>query len=168
MKYSENRHKIKSGDIIALSHYKWASFYDLQIQAVRIFTQSEYTHVGLVWECAGRLFVIESVTPVIRMVPLSTMAEEGFYHIPMNVPITYAELEFALDKVGNGKYSKWQAIKAQLNLLKSGEDNLWQCCEFVKECRKLSGVDVGNKITPSGVVKHLQELGYAVSFYDNK
>lgn len=164
MKYSEIKSKIKSGDIIALSHYKWASWYDFQVQMVRVFTQSEFTHVGLVWEVAGRLFVIEAVEPVVRITPLSHCAEEGFYWAPLNTPISDEELEFALSKVGKAKYSKWQAIKSQFKSLKVGEDDLFECAEFVICARKLSGVNLGDVATPSEVVKAAQESGSPLYF----
>ena len=168
MKYSEIRHNIKSGDIIALSHYKWASLYDLQVQAVRLFTQSEYCHVGLVWKIGGRLFVIESVTPKIRIKPLSHFVKDSFYWMPMKANICNDELEFALEKIGEGEYSKWQAIKGQLNLLKIGKDNNWQCAEFLIECRKRSGVMLGDKATPSAIVKAVQALGRPVYLIDKE
>jgi hypothetical protein len=53
MQYADIRPQIKSGDLIALHHDDWGSLYDLQIQAVQTFTQSEYCHVAPVWvaEC---------------------------------------------------------------------------------------------------------------------
>ena len=168
MRYSKIRGSIKSGDIIALSHYKWASLYDLQIQIVRLSTQSEYCHIGLVWEIGGRLFVIESVTPKIRIKPLSHFVEDGFYWIPMDKGISEAELEFALGKVGKGQYSKWQAIKGQLSSLKIGVDDFWQCAEFLIECRKLSGCNLGDKATPAAVVKTLQTQGFPVFLIDEE
>ena len=168
MRYSKIRDSIKSGDIIALSHYKWASLYDLQIQIVRLSTQSEYCHIGLIWEIAGRLFVIESVTPKIRIRPLSHFIKDSFYWIPMDKAISDNELEFALEKVGVGSYSKWQAIKGQLNSLKIGGDDLWQCAEFLIECRKLSGCNLGDKATPAAIVKTLQSQGFPVFLVDEE
>lgn len=153
MRYQDARPNIKSGDVIAFTHRKWGSFYDLQIQAVRFFTQSEYSHVALVWEIGGRLFLIESVVPLIRIVPLSMFAEEGFYHLPMHCDMSDAELEFALSEVGKGQYSKWQAILAQVRGIKVGADALWECAEFVIASRRESGIDLGPKATPSAVVQ---------------
>lgn len=168
MNYSEARPQIRSGDLIVLSHYKWASWYDLQVQAVRFGTQSEYSHIGIAWVIGGRVFVVESVTPVIRMVPLSLMVDEGFYWIPLDADIADAELEFALSKIGTGRYSKLQAIMAQLRTLKIGADNLWECAEFVIMARKLSGVDLGDKATPSAVVRAAQDRGAPVYFVRDK
>lgn len=164
MKYIDMRDRIQSGDVIALSHYAWGSFYDLQVQAVRVGTESEYSHVGLAWVIAGRVFVLESVVPFVRLVPLSAMAERGFYWMPMDVPMSEMELEFALSKVALGRYSKWQAILAQFRKLKIGVDDLWECAEFLIAARRLSGVDLGDKATPSAVVRAAQDRGSAVYF----
>lgn len=164
MDYTTVRGKIQSGDLIALSHYKWASWYDLQVQAVRIGTQSEYSHVGMAWVVGDRVFVIESVTPVIRMVPLSLLAADGFYWSPLGADISEPELAFALSKIGGGRYSKLQAVLAQLRRLRIGVDDLWECAEFVIVCRRLSGVDLGDKATPSAVVRAAQDLGAPVYF----
>lgn len=160
--YSNVRDRIKSGDVLALTHKAWGTLYDLQIQIVRFFTQSEYAHVGLIWEVGGRLFVIESVEPLVRIVPLSHFADEGFYWISMREPIDQAELEFALAKVGVARYSKWQAILAFLRRLKIGADNLESCTEFLIQCRRLSGLDMGQVATPTALVEHLLALGRPV------
>lgn len=159
MKYEDIRAKIQSGDIVALSHTQWGSWYDLQIQAVRIGTESEYSHVGLVWVAGGRVWLIESVTPFIRLVPLSHLTKQGFYWIPMNAPVSDAELEFALAEVGVGAYSKWQGILAFFRKLKLVNDGLWECAKFLIMCRRMSGVDLGDVATPSAVVRAAQIQG---------
>lgn len=168
MDYVQLRSSIKSGDLIALTHTKFASWYDLQVQAVRFGTQSEYSHVAMAWVIGGRVWAIESVTPVIRMVPLSLLAADGFYWVPLSADIGEPELEFALSNIGIGKYSKWQAVLAQLRRLKIGADDLWECAEFVIACRRLSGVDLGDKATPSAVVRAAQDLGAPVYFINSK
>lgn len=164
MLYPQLREKIKTGDLIALSHYSWASWYDLQVQAVRTFTQSEYSHVALAVVWADRVWIVESVVPLIRLVPLSHFAEEGFYHVALP-EMQDQELNFALEKVGakSSRYSKLQAILGQLKALNIGEDGFWQCAEFVIACRRLSGIDLGDKATPSAVVQ--AALGYGSLSY---
>lgn len=165
MNYADARQQMKSGDLIALSHYDWASFNDWKVQAVRLGTQSEYSHISMAWVIGGRVFIIESVQPDIRLMPLSNMfGAHGIYWIPLQAPMSDQELEFALSKVGNGKYSVWQAIMAQLRKLKIGADNLWECAEFVIAARRFSGVDLGDKATPSAVVLAAQGQGSPVYF----
>jgi hypothetical protein len=150
--YSEVRHRIKSGDVIAVSHNSLKSFYDLQVMGVRFFQASKYAHVGLAWRVGGRLFMLEAVTPFVRMVPLSHFAEEGFDVICLTTRMSAAELEAALEQVGRVGYSKWQAILGFFKRLKLGADRLTQCCEFVIVNRAISGVDLGDTATPSAVV----------------
>lgn len=158
MNYTAIRDQIQSGDVLAWSHYEWASWYDLQVQAVRICTESEYCHVGLAWVAGGRVWCIESVEPVVRVVPLSNLVGRGFYWLPMRVQMSEQELEFALAKVGHGRYSKLQAVQAQLGTLAIGVDDQWECAELVIAARRLSGCDLGNKATPAAVVLAAQTL----------
>lgn len=156
MNYNEARPLIQSGDLLAWSHYSWATWYDLQVQAVRIATESEYCHVGLALAFAGRVWVVESVQPTVRLMPLSNLLDGGAFWLPLNAPMSDAETEFALAKVGKGKYSKLQAIQAQLNAIEVGADDLWSCAEFLIAARRLSGVDLGPKATPAAVVRAAQ------------
>lgn len=167
--YEEIRGTINSGDLIALTHKEWNSFYDLQVQAVRIFTESEYSHVAVTWVVGGRIFLIESAQPKVRIFPLSNLKDSGFYLIQTpDKPMTERELEYGLKHVGIGQYSKLQAIEGQLNLLNIGDDGLWQCAEYVIAMRRLSGLDLGIKATPGAVVQKALELGYSLQYITNK
>jgi hypothetical protein len=168
MLYADARQKIKSGDIIALTHDAWDSVYDLQVQAVRVFTQSEYAHVGIVWDFAGRKFIIESVSPFVRIVPLSNLVDSGFYHVLMDIPISEIELEFLMSLVGTGKYSKLEAIAAQLNILDIGGSEKWECAEMVISARRQSGVVLDCKATPAALVQCLLEQGKTLQYISNK
>jgi hypothetical protein len=159
--------EIKSGDIIALTHNSWASWYDLQIQAVRIGTMSEYCHVGLIWEIGGRFFVIESVEPKVRLVPLVLYAKQGFYWTPSpgRVEISDDELKFALERVGVAGYSKWLAFCSYFRKItgRSGSaSELEECAKFLIECRLLSGVNLGDSATPAAVMRNLMDQGQPV------
>jgi hypothetical protein len=164
MDYASIRSSIKSGDLIALSHTAWGSLYDLQIQAVRTFTQSEYSHICVAWVIGGRVFVIEAVEPKVRIMPLSNMQDVGFYWIPTNNEMSETELEFGLSKVGIGTYSKIEAIEAQLDLLDIGKDDLWECAELTIAMRKLSSVNLGDKATPAAVVQNALEQGLILNY----
>jgi hypothetical protein len=166
MKYSDIRDDIRSGDIIALSHSSWSSYHDLEVQAVRTATQSEYSHICVAWVFANRVFVIEAVNPLVRIIPLSNMKEEGFYWIQSQNEMSNEELEFAMGKVGLEGYSKLQAIAAQFNMLDIGEDRLWECAELVIAMRKLSGWDLGNKATPAACIKEALRQGYSLKFVE--
>jgi hypothetical protein len=159
MRYEDARPLIRSGDVIALTHRRLRSFYDLQVWLVRIGTVSKYCHVAQVMELGGRLFVLEAVTPLVRMVPLSNFVKEGFEWISLSAPMSDAETERALARVGVAQYSKWQAILAGFKRLKLGADLLEECCEYVICNRRLSGVDLGDVAVPSYVVDQAMRLG---------
>lgn len=159
MKYSECRDEIQAGDLVVFTHYKWASLYDIQVQLVRLFSLTEYTHVGVIVKIGNRLFIAESVSPVVRLVPLSNFAEEGFFVIPTRNPMTDEELEYLLKHVGKAKYSKWQAIKAWLNDLDIGKDGEFECAEYVIAARRLSSLDLGPRAVPACVVQEALNKG---------
>lgn len=164
--YSEIRDEIRSGDIIILSHYKWASFYDLQVMAVRLFSASEYCHIGVAVVFGGRVWVAESVSPVVRLVPLSIYAKDGMYIIPTRTPMNDTELEYLLSKVGTGKYSKWQAMMAYLDRLELGADEHFECAEYAICARRLSGLELGPRAVPASVVKEALKQGLRLEFIE--
>ena len=156
MSYADHRTKIKSGDLLAWSHRPWGSWYDLKVQAVRMFTRSEYCHVGIAWCVADRLFALEAVLAEVRIFPLSRMLP--FYHIP--VPAQWEpEVEaWALKQIGE-QYSQWQAIKAGLGLLKAGDDSIWQCAEYAQEVLARAGIVLPGDPTPTNIVAQAMKFG---------
>jgi hypothetical protein len=168
MKYSEFRSRISQGDIVALSHKSYGSWYDLQIMAIRIFDKTEYTHVGVVVEIGDRKFVLESVEPVVRLMPLSNYLDNGFYIIPMNAPMSDEEFNYGMSLVGKGKYSKIEAIRAFFKKLNLSSRDVYECAKLVIQCRRMSGIDLGNVATPSSVVLAAQNLGKPVYFIDEE
>lgn len=131
------------------------------MQAVRIATQSEYCHIGVAWVTGGRVFVLEAVSPQVRIFPLSKLLP--FYYVEMPNYWNAEVEERALSRVGN-LYSKKQAIMAFLRSLKNGADNQWQCAEYTIDVAKTSGVlPEETQATPSAVISQLQEAGLSVS-----
>ena len=164
--YSEIRDEIQSGDLVVLSHYKWASWYDFQVMIVRVMSATEYTHVGVCVVLGGRVWVAESVEPVVRLVPLSNYAADGMYIIPARHPMKEEELEYLFSKVGKAKYSKWRAIKAYLDRLEIGTDDELECAEYAITARRLSGLDLGHKAVPSCVVKEALKQGLRLEYVE--
>lgn len=153
MKYTDARPLIKSGDLLAWSHRGWCSWYDLQIQAVRIFTRSEYSHVGIAWVIGGRVFVLEAVKPLVRIFPLSKLVP--FYWLPFDGSWTADAEESGLAHIGES-YSTLQAVNGFLGTLRPGADTEWQCAEYVDIVMKANGIDLGPVITPSALVYQAQ------------
>lgn len=158
MEYEKFRPSIRSGDLLAFTHLPLRSFYDLQVQAVRVFTKSEYCHVALAWVVGGRVFVIEAVTPKVRIYPLSKLLP--FWHITTHAPWKPETEEFALSQVGMD-YSKWQAIQAYFG--KPDLDHLWECAELAGQVLAVDGISLGEKFTPSAIVYAAQERDGAIT-----
>lgn len=165
MIYATARPRIRSGDAILLSHSKWGSWYDLQVMAVRLGQMSEYTHAGVAWVVAGRVFILHAIGAGVSITPLSH--ELPFYWIPIDRWTAEAE-EWALARVGE-PYSKWQAIQAFFGRLKAGADGAWQCAEFAAMALNLAGTPVGyDALTPTKLARRLQALDYPIYLVENE
>ncbi len=162
MKYIDYRSKIKTGDILAWTYRDWGSFHSIMMQIVRIFTKSEYGHVGIAWVHAGRVFVIDSTVPKVRIVPLSNFLPA--YVIHMEQPLYKEALERAFELVGKGKYSVLEAIKSYFGMNKNPD--AWQCAEFVQEVLYTNGTDLNCSDTPTEVVFAAQKLGKEMVFIE--
>lgn len=146
---------MQSGDILAFSHDEWASVSDLETQAVRFFTRSEFSHVGVAWVIGGRVFIIEAVVPKVRIYPLSKLLP--FYWIPMRRELSDAAVEAALSIVGED-YSKIEAIRGYFGT-NSEENHLWECAEEVKFVLRKNGITLPGRATPTQVVRDAMGLG---------
>lgn len=159
MNYAAARPHIKSGDLLAWSHRGFRSWYDLKIQAVRFFTRSEYSHVGVALVLGGRVWVVESVTPLVRIVPLSNLLPCYALNVPA-LDWRDEDTEFALSFVGNDEYSYSQreAMRGFFGTNNTA-DSLLECAEFVQIAYRHSGIDLRCRATPSDVVLAVQRLG---------
>lgn len=162
MNYKEIRPTIKSGDVLAWSHTKLRSWYDFKIWMVRLFTQSEYVHVGTAWVIGERVFVIEAVMPLVRIYPLSKLGD--FYHLPLGVRWSPETEALALSYIGH-RYSQVQAVRAPFG--KPPKDNLWQCAELTATISKSDDVNLGELYTPSAIVLAIQRLGVPTTYVIN-
>ena len=118
--YTASRHLIKSGDLLAWSRTGFIS------RLVRAWTGSTYSHVGVAWVVAGRVFVLEALDGkgvVIR--PLSNLLP--VYHVDVGVIWTQERENFALKHVGES-YSFLDAIRAGFGLQPKHKG--WQCVEY--------------------------------------
>ncbi len=162
MKYEDMRHTIKSGDILAFSHEGWDSFYKFKIQMVRMFTKSEYSHVGVAWVIGERVFVIEAVVPCVRIFPLTKCG--NFYHIPMGIEWNDTIEEKALTHIGN-PYSQITAMKAFFHKLNKG--NTEECAALVLTIMDSAGVFLDCRATPDDVVEYAQLRGSPLYLVEN-
>lgn len=156
--YAAYRDNIRSGDLLSWTHRAWDSWYDVQVQAVRLATQSEYSHVGVAWVSGGRVWVLESVTPLPRIVPLSNLLHEGCWVTHMGCEWLPETERFALSMIGNDRYeySKIEAIKAYFGREDMSSDDM-QCAKFSKLIYAKEGIVLPGRATPSGVTLAAQE-----------
>lgn len=150
MKYDEARSQIKTGDLLAWSSGGWRSWHDIQVNLVRIFTRSEFSHVGIALVGAGRVFVLEAVGAGVRLFPLSRALP--FWWIRRRAELGTEAVDFAFDRLGD-RYSRLQAIRAFFGTLTSGEDDRWQCAEYVLGILEADDEVLTNVATPTGVVQ---------------
>lgn len=156
MFYAQARNRIRSGDLLAWSGRGWSSWADWQIQAIRIFGRTEYSHVGVAWVIAGRVFVIEAVGAGVRIYPLSRAAP--FYWLPLGAAWTQGVETLALERVGD-RYSKWDAVRAFFGALPIGSDSRWECAELTLVILRAAGVDLGARAVPSDLVEQALRRG---------
>jgi len=145
MKYADARPLIQSGAVIAWSHRKIRSLYDFKVMLVRLFTMSEYCHVGIVLVMGGRVWVLEAVTPRVRLVPLSNLLP--CYHLT-GLGMTDEQVEAGLALVGKDgvEYSRGDAVKAYFGYNNRADGDI-SCAEFVNTILDLPCLD-----TPSATV----------------
>lgn len=160
-KYSEYRSSIKSGDLLVWKVTSNKTISKITSTIIRLFTLSEYTHVGIAWYIGNRLFVIEACSAGIRLLPLSQCT--SFYHIPMYVNWK-AEYENALLSEIGTSYSYIDAIKGYLKILKPNGNNSWQCAELANYFYKVTGRDYEDNLTPSTLVSAVLNDGHSLTY----
>ena len=165
MDYKEYHSNIKSGDLIVFSATKIRSSYDLLSYIVRLFTMSEYNHIGIAWVIGDRNLIVEAQVPEVKISPLKKLG--SFYHIPMDVDFTDEALEILLDKVGQ-KYSYLEAIKAYFKMNDRTNDD-WICVDYVIYFYESIGINIGDAHTPSDVVKNIiRNHNKSLHYVENK
>jgi hypothetical protein len=162
MKYIDARPNIKSGDLLAWSHRTVRNWHDFKILMVRMFTRSEYSHVGTAWVVGGRVLVIEAVQPKVRIYPLSKLGD--FYLLKMGAPWKPETEEKALFHVGDD-YSEVVALRAFFDQLPV--DTTSECAALVLTITKADGIDLGRRATPDAVVLAAQKLGAITTYISN-
>lgn len=152
MRYVNFRAQIKSGDVLAWTHRGWKTWDDIKSQLVRLFTQSEYSHVGIAVVMGGRVWVLEAVTPRVRLVPLSNLLP--CYHLTgYGMSDEQIEAGLALVCKDNVVYSQCEAIKAFFGNNDPADGKI-ECAELV------SGLlDLRCRATPSAVVEEMLANG---------
>ncbi len=164
--YGQARAVFRSGDLIAQSHGDWQSWAGVQTLAVRVFTGSTYSHVGVIEvdPTDGHVYVIEAVRPCSHRVRLSAIG--SFYHINLGVfadwtPRTRA---YAASVVGV-PYIRWDALRAYFVPLPAGK--LTECAALVREVMQRASIDLGDFSRPDTVVQRALAMGCVLTYIAN-
>lgn len=157
MRYSDT--VIRSGDLLGFGHEDWGSYYDVEVQAVRMATRSEFAHVATAFVSGGMIWCLEAVQPAPRAVPLLNLLP--FYWIPLKAPWRPATESWALSMLGKKgeKYSKMEAIRAHFLNVVPGADSNWECAEWSWLIAQKDNIYLGEKLTPSGLMLAGQRIG---------
>ena len=147
MKYADARPMIKSGDLLAWTHRGWKTWHDFKVQMVRMFTRSEYSHVGVAWVVGGRVFALEAVMPLSRIYPLSKLGD--FYLIPSDASWKPSTEQYALDHIGK-EYSQLAAMAAPFKAAE--KDRVDQCAAYTIQVLAQDGINLGYRAVPALVV----------------
>ena len=152
MKYLDARDNIKTGDLLAWSEGgKWNSWRNVQLNLIKVFTRSQYTHVGIAYVVGGRVFVIDAVIPIVRIYPLSRL--RPFYWIPMTFQTTDQTERNLMNFVGH-PYSKWEAVKSAFTR-DTNNSSVIQCAKMVNEIYSEFDKNYTNLFdTPAAVVQY--------------
>lgn len=148
-KYKDRRDKIRSGDLLIWSNGQPEPITNFITTIIRLFTSSEYSHVGVAWKIKGRLFVVEATVPVVRIVPVSD--KEEFYRVPVGLEWSDDRVRDLIEHVGKS-YSIADALRAWKGITNDKDNGKWQCGELVHNFYLKAGVDLGDAFTPSRVV----------------
>ena len=151
MTYTDVRHRIRSGHLLAWSSKGWGNWYEIQHHIIRVLTESEYVHVGLAWRLAGRVFVLEASKDGVRIYPLSRRIP--FYWSRTGMRWDEDVERYALEHFGD-QFSKVRAWQAWMGWLKrSNKPHLWQCAEFVSAVLRRGDYNLNCDMTPEATIK---------------
>ncbi len=148
---------IKTGDLIA-----WSTRTGLYNKLIRLFTLSEYTHVGVAVIIDDELYVVEAVIPSVRMVKLNTRTP--FQHIPMGVREEDNDLDYLYDFIGK-KYSRLQAILSMFDIYIN--DDKWYCSELCYEYYKRVGIGFEQHLKPTDFVRQAIKKSKEINYIES-
>jgi hypothetical protein len=158
-KYAEARPYITAGDIILFRGKR------LLARAIQYFDKAYYNHIGVVYECCGRLMIVDSMAKGVHPEFLSTRINEyqDFCVIIPNSSIRDRALSEAFRKADEGiKYDYWllprialsRKLRADFNKPSNMSRDI--CSEWVRrytnfmqiKCYSEYNVQIKNWITP--------------------
>ena len=145
---------IETGDLLVWDTTGLRSKRDLQLQLVRTFTRSEYTHVGIAYRTKDEVFVVEATPPSVRLFPLRKLLP--VYHVDLHLKLNDDHLDYLFRYIGED-YSLIDVVMTAFG--KPKKDRKWHCAELCKDFyEEVMRIDLGDDYTPSGVLKRLMSI----------
>lgn len=140
---SLNNRDIRSGDLIA-----WTKSNGFFNNIIRLFTLSEYTHVGIAVVEDDGVYVVEAIRP--RTAKSRLDVKVPFYHIPMGVDFSTDDYNLLHEYIGK-RYSTLQAALSWINV--HIDDDKWYCTELAYDFYSKLGLHFNKKLTPTKFIK---------------
>lgn len=148
---------IQSGDLLGWRRNSHNSTSDFLIHAIRIATASKYGHVGIAWRCHDgvddELLVIEATIPKIQVCRITPDAD--FDCVPMGIEWNRQGKDFLVDKIGE-PYGILDALRGGLGKTVEN-DNRWQCAELAHCFYQSYDIDLGEVLTPGGIISSAEK-----------
>lgn len=123
--YSDVRDTLQTGDLIATRTTKIETFFDFVLYWYQKLFKRRFSHVGVVLRVGDRIFIVEAVPKVVRMIPLSMYS--NFYLIRTGVKDSSRHFHNLTRHLGK-PYSLLDLIKGMLNI--KGSENDLYCSEL--------------------------------------
>lgn len=150
--YPQYREQIKSGDLLA-----WSGRSAIGV-GIRALTASSWSHVGIAYALAGRVWVLEAREfSGVQIVPLSSYLECAW--IPTAAKWTDSVDAYAVSKIGKVGYAYRKALQAWYTAASGKRVPLHPdadtqiCSSFVPIVLRKAGVDFPDRLmTPSECV----------------
>lgn len=155
---------IQSGDLLIWKYPDNSIFSKCISFIVRLFTLSEYSHVGIAHRVYDNVFVVEATSSGVYINLLTTTRD--CYHIPMNIEWSFDKENYLLSKEGS-PYSIWEALTGYL-WNKTIKNNKWQCVELANSFFEYCGLKYPGAYTPSKLVEALLEEGRPLNYINIK
>ena len=165
--YRYCRDAIKSGDLLLWTHPNWWTWKDLKIQFVRRLQtwkygkqMGQYTHAGIALVGPlGRVWVIESVHPLIRMVPLSNLLPASW--CPVESHWDSETTQWLAPLIGTGKYSEFEAMAAAAGL--DEHAGAWECAKLYRLALLQAGREFDCLSVPSALAIEAVKDGHEIT-----
>ena len=161
--YEKAKFGFRNGDLFFQSHGDWTSWKNIQVEMVRIFTLSTFSHSGVInVDTDGNVYAVEAVEPSVHRVPMSTRGD--FYHVslPEHMVKWSVSTDAYIKRIIGTPYSRIDAVRAYFGPLPAGMVS--ECAAMTREVMIRAGVDLGTISRPDTVWLNAMELGATVQY----